>query len=100
MQQNVNFSARTVAEGENLKPTFLRVHERALMDDENQRESLLHPFQEIEHHCKSNLTPTYHKDTNDNMRDPKLLVEDKDVSFNSDGRKIFQTIGKPTESEL
>ena len=34
--------ACTVIEGENLKPMLLRVHKGVLIDDENQRESMLH----------------------------------------------------------
>ena len=37
-------SACDVIEGPNLKPTLLRVHEGVLMEDENQEESLLHPY--------------------------------------------------------
>ena len=42
-------SAYTVIEGQNLKPTLLRVHEGVLMDDVNQKESLLHPYQAMSH---------------------------------------------------
>ena len=42
-------SACTVIKGQNLKPTLLRVHEGVLVEDANQKESLLHPYQAMVH---------------------------------------------------
>ena len=57
-------SACTVIEGENLKPMFLRVHEGVLIDDENQRESLLYPYQSMARQYRFNLTPLGYLDAN------------------------------------
>ena len=42
-------SACAVIEGPNLKPTLLRVHEGVLMENKDQKESLLHPHQAMAH---------------------------------------------------
>ena len=93
-------SSITVVPTLNMPPTLIRVHEAVLIQDEIQSKSLLHSHQAMEDGFKFDLTPIGHRDSNSNMGYPKLSVKDKDMCFNFDGRKLFQTIRKPTESEL
>ena len=90
----------TFIEGENIKPTPLRVHEGVLMDDENQWEYLLHPCQAMAHQCRFNLTPMGYLDTNSKPGEPHMIVEHMETPFLFDGRNIFQCIRKPTAEKL
>ena len=82
-------SAYTVVEGPNLPPTLIRMHEGVLINDDNQTESLLHPYQAMSHQCAFNFTLTGYVDTNGNPGEPKLTVEDQIIPFQFDGRKLF-----------
>ena len=89
-----------VIAGPNLRPTLLRVHEMVLMEDEAQKESLLHPYQEMAHHCQFNLTPMGCSDANKLTGEPKMIVEDVEIPFLFDGRKVCQHIRKLMAEEL
>ena len=82
-------SACTVVEGPNLPPTLIRVHEGVLIDDDNQTESLLHPYQAIAHQYAFNFTLMGYADTNGNPGQPKLVVEEQIILFQFDRRKLF-----------
>ena len=53
----------------------------------------------MEHNCEFKLTPTGHRDSNNEMEDQKLCADDQTTPFNFDARKLFQKIRKPTEDE-
>ena len=74
-------SAWTVVESLNLPLTLLCVHKGVLINNENQIESLLHPYQAMAHLCKFNFTPTGYLDTNKNLEELKLMVENQIISF-------------------
>ena len=82
-------SAYTVIEVLNLKPTLLRVHEGVLMEDNNQKESLLHPYQAMVHQCRFNLTPMEYLDANEVPGEPKIIVEDMEIPFLFYRRKVY-----------
>ena len=87
-------------EGENLKPTILRVYEGALMDDDTQKESILHPCQAMAHQCRFNLTSMGCLDANEQPGKPHVMIEGMEMPFLFDGRKVHQKIRKPTAEEL
>ena len=78
----------------------MRVHEGVLIEDSDQSESLLHPCQAMAHDCKFNLIPIGHSDANHTSGDPKMIVDENEINFQFDGRKLFQTTRKPTLEEL
>ena len=47
--------------------------------------------------CKFKLAPIGCRDSNDEIGDPTLSVDNQMTPFNFDKRKLFQTIRKPTE---
>ena len=93
-------SAVSVVSSFNLPLALLRVNEAVLIKDDNQNESLLHPCQAISHNCKFNLAPMGYRDSNNEMGNPKLSVDDQITLFNFNGRKLFRSIRKPIEDEL
>ena len=89
-----------MTEEENLKPTLLRTNEGLLMDDDDQKESLLHPYQAIAHQCKFNSIPMGYLDTNDQQGKLQMTVEEMVMTFLFDDRKVHQHIRKLTAEEL
>ena len=71
-----------------------------MIDDKNQQESLLHPYQAIENQYKFNLTPTSFTDENNQSGNPKMIVEDMDMPFLFYVQKMHQHTMKLTEEEL
>ena len=83
----------------NSPPTLARANEAALIEGDNQNELLLLPCQAMEHNCKFNLTSIGHRDSSDEMGDPKLFAEDQMAPFAFDGRKLHHKKRKPNEKD-
>ena len=78
----------------------MKVNEVLLIDNEEDNESLLHPFQEMYYGCRFNLEPIGHKDTNNEPGDPNIVTNDDGIPFQYDGQKFFINFRKPTSQEL
>ena len=100
-QQSLDIvSAHTIIYGEGLLPTLVKVNEAVLIEDAEETESLLHPFQAMEFGCRLNLTPIGYEDSKGHPGDPELVVKDQSMPFMCDGRKLFFKNRKPSQEEL
>ena len=72
----------------NSPPALARVNGDFSIEVDNQHESCLHPYQPIEHNLKFNLTPTNHRDSNDEMGDLKSSADDQMTPFNFDEKIV------------
>ena len=93
-------SACTIAHGEGLLTTLVKVNEAVLVDDAGEIESLSHPFQAMEFGCRLNITPIGHEDSKGHPGDPELVVNNQKMSSVHDSRKLFFNHRKPTQEEL
>ena len=58
-------SAYTMLYSPNIQSTLIRVNKEILMDDENQQDFLLQPYQAIAYGIKFNITLSRYRDRND-----------------------------------
>ena len=75
--------------GLKIDPILIRLHECILIEDYNQSESLLYPYQTIVHIYLLNLTPTKYLDTNRMPSNHNLSINNYKIVFLFNGRKIF-----------
>ena len=73
---------------------LLGVNYATLMEDENETESLLQPFDCMRHGIKIDLTPVEYGG------EGGMLVEDCFIPFEYDGESLFLNIGKPTMDDI
>ena len=78
-------SACSIAYGEGLLPMSIKANEALLIDNEEENESLSHPFQAMDCGCRLNLTPIGHTDANNEPGDPSIVVNDDKLLFQHDG---------------
>ena len=93
-------SARGIARGEGLLPTLTKANEALLIGNEEENESLLRPFQAMDHGCRLNLTLIGCSGTNYEPRDPSIIVNDSKLLFQRDRRNELANLKKPTFQEL
>ena len=83
-----------------LLPILVKVNEAVLVDNDNERESLLYPFQAMEFRHRLNLTLVGCKDANGLLGAPKLVVNDYKMPFIHNSRKLFFKNRMPTDKEM
>ena len=93
-------SACIIAYGEGLLPTLMKVKEALLIDSEEDNKSLLHQFQAMDYVFRFNLTLIGYEDANNKPGDPSIVINDNEIPFQYDGRKVFISLRKPKCQEL
>ena len=85
-------------EGEN--PYLLLINQACYHENKEQNESLIHPYQAMEHGVTFCLTPKDKLNPEGETGKQKMVVEEVDIPLLYDGRKMFIPIRKPTDNEL
>ena len=93
-------SAITCAEFPDVEPVLLMVHHACYNEDVEQTESLLHPFQAMEHGVRFDTTPRIRKGINDYTGLQRMNIEERNFDLQFDGRKMYINIRRPTDDEL
>ena len=76
------------------EPVILILNHATLIDDENESESLLVPFELMRHGIKVDLTPRILGGVG------AMYIEEEYMPFKWDNEKLFVKIEKPNEGEL
>ena len=93
-------SAATCVTPANGEPFILIVHQACYHDDPDQNESLCLPYQAEQHGVKFDLTPKHRLNANGDNGKQLIIIEDKEIDLEFDGRKMFIKIRLPTGNEL
>ena len=76
------------------------MHQACYYDQEEQDESLCLPFQAMQHGVGFDLTPTNRRRPDGGMGTQKMIISDREIPLQYDGRKMFVNIRRPSEEEL
>jgi len=76
------------------EPVLLLIHYATLVNDANESESLLQPFQAMRHGVMFDMTPTIHHGRG------VMDVDNEELPFHYDGEKLYYSISKPTQEDL
>jgi len=76
------------------EPVLLLMHYATLVNDVNESESLLQPFQAMRHGVTFDMTPTIHHGRG------VMDVDNEELPFHYDGEKLYYSISKPTQEDL
>jgi len=82
------------------EPFLMLVNQACYHEHVEQNESLLHPYQAMDHGVRFCLTPKESLDSDGVPGRQKIVVSDKEIPLNYDGRKMFLSIRKPLPDEL
>ena len=93
-------SAVTCVEMEGDEAFLLMVNQACYYDNQEQTESLCHPYQAMEHGVKFCLTPRDTLTPEGELGKQVMVVEEKEVPLRYDGRKMFMKIRHPSDEEL
>ena len=69
-------------------------------DEEEQDESLCLPFQEMQHGVSFDLTPNNRVTPNGDQGTQRIILAEKEIPLEFDGRKLFLNIRRPSNEEL
>ena len=84
----------------NLTPTLINVNEAVYVTAENQNESSIHPYQDIEYRCRFNLNPIGYRDSNNYLGDPNVIISNAKLPLMFNSCKIYVHCRKLKENEL
>ena len=76
------------------------VHHACYIEDVEQTESLLHPFQAMEHGVRFDTTPRIRKGINDYTGLQRMNIEERNFDIQFDGHKMYINIRRPTDEDL
>ena len=93
-------SAITCVEVDNEQPFLFLMHQACYYDHKDQNESLCHPYQSMEHGVKFCLTPKDTLTPDGNLGKQNMIVDEKEIPLEFDGRKMYLNIRKPTQDEI
>ena len=93
-------SAVTCVEVDGQDPFLIVLNQACYYADQEQDESLLLPFQAMQHGIEIDLTPFGRKQTNGDLGTQKMVIDSVEIPLRFDGRKMFLNIRKPSEIEL
>ena len=93
-------SAITCVEMEGEQPILLLMHQACFYENQDQRESLCHPYQSMEHRIKFCLTPKDALTPDGSLGKQSIMVNDREISLKLDGRKMYLNIRKPMQDEI
>ena len=82
------------------EPFLLIMNQSCYYDDEEQDESLCLPFQAMQHGVTFDLTPHTRTTTDGKRGTQRIILAEKDIPLQFDGRKLFINIRKPSNEEL
>ena len=84
----------------NEEPILLLIHQACYIKDRGQTESLVLPYQAMEHGVTFDLTPIGYRNASSDLGKQCMTIEDKEFPLIFDGRKTFLNIRRPSEHEL
>ena len=93
-------SAVTCVELDGREPVLFILHHACYNEDVEQNESLLLPFQAMEHGVTFDTTPTNRIDAHGNKGTQLMIINDQKFHMLFDGRKLFFPIRRPSDDEL
>ena len=82
-------SAVTCVELDGREPVLFILHHVCYNEDVEQNESLLLPFQAMEHGVMFDTTPTNRIDAHGNKGTQLMIIDDQKIHMLFDGRKLF-----------
>ena len=77
-----------------MEEALLVVNNTTFVDNDNELESLLQPFQSMKHGVKFNLIPHEYGGK------ASMIVDDEEIPFKYDTEKLFLRTRKPTQEDL
>ena len=93
-------TAITCVEIEGQEPILFIMNQACFYDCDAQNETLCHPYQAMEHGVTFCLTPVDTLTPDGNNGRQQMVVEDRVIPLNYDGRKMYLNIRQPTEEGI
>ena len=93
-------SGITCVEVEGEESFLMIIHHACYHDDVEQDESLILPYQAMEHGVKFDLTPRERLGVNNETGTQRMIIDEREIPLIFDGRKAYLNIRRPSVTDL